>query len=395
MEQKLLAAVIQSREAFDEVLSTEIDGDFSEQAVIIWDTVKDYYGTDPEAAHVDKDIIKKRLTRKYPKHKDVFSNYLDTLPDVSSVNVIKEAIDVKLDSIRHKLAQEFVAGNNTQSIDSLLEKYNKLRMGELDAEHKSAEVYVNARVGSILKSGSLDNRIAILPESLNIQIKGGALPGHHVVVFAPTEMGKSLFGLNMAYGFIKQGKKTLYVGNEDPATDMIYRFMWRVTGMTDEEIQQDPERADKILDEKGYGNFIFVETEAGTPRELEELVKEYEPDVLMVDQIRNLDMGEVNKVIALEKAASTMRRLGKKYGMLTVSFTQAADSATGKAILSRGDIDFSNVGIPGTADLLIGIGATEDMEMKGERLLSFIKNKIGGDKNPVRVWFDNKLTKVQ
>lgn len=394
MEQKLLAAIIKDREAFDEVLSTEIDEDFSEQAQIIWESAKEFYGADAEAASVDIEIIKKRLSRKHPKHKDMFIQYLDNLPDVSSINVIKEALDVKLDSVQHKLAQELIAGTNNKKIDDLLEQYNKLRVGELDAEKKSAEVYVNTSVGSIIESSSVGNRIAILPESLNNQIKGGALPGHHVVVFAPTEMGKSLFGLNMAYGFIKQGKKTLYVGNEDPATDMIYRFMWRVTGMTDDEIQKDPQRADKLLQEKGYGNFVFVETESGTPREIEELIKEYEPDVLIVDQIRNLDMGETNKVLALEKAASTMRRFGKKYGIVSVSLTQAADSATGKAILARGDIDFSNVGIPGTADLLIGIGATEDMEMKGERMLSFVKNKIGGIKNPVRVWFDNKLTKV-
>lgn len=393
MEQKLLSAILHNREAFDEVLATEIDKDLSDQADIIWQVAKEYYANDPEANHVDIDIIKNRIGRQHPKHKDMFYTYLDTLPEVSTSNVIKEVLDVKLESLRHKIAQECVAGND-EKIDGLLENYNKLRMGELDAEKRSAEVYVNTTLGSILRESHTDNRIAVLPESLNNQIKGGALPGHHIVVFAPTEMGKSLFGLNMAYGFIKQGKKTLYVGNEDPAIDMIYRFMWRVTGMTDQEIQKDPEKADKILQQKGYENFIFVETEAGTPREIEELIKEYEPDVLIVDQIRNLDVGETNKVLALEKAASTMRRFGKKYGLVSVSLTQAADSATGKTILARGDIDFSNVGIPGTADLLIGVGATEDMEMRGERMLSFVKNKIGGDKNPIRVWFDNKLTKV-
>jgi len=90
-----------------------------------------------------------------------------------------------------------------------------------------------------------------------------------------------------------------------------------------------------------------------------------------------------------------MRKVGKKYNLVPISITQAGDSATGKSYLSRGDIDFSNVGIPGTADLLLGIGATEEMERGGERMISFVKNKISGNKIPLKVWFNQYLTRVE
>jgi len=393
MEQQLVAAAIKDRGAFGELLSTDVEQDFSDKARIVWNEVKEYYGNDPESASVDVNILKSRIERKHPKHAEMLCAYFDNLDGLSVPNLMQEIMEVKLSAVRHNLASELVAGNDSK-VDDLLDNYNKLRAGELH-DKSTAEVFINTSIKHIIDKSSGDNRIAVLPQSLNNQLKGGVLRQHHIVVFAPTEMGKSLFGLNMAYGFLKQGLKVLYCGNEDPATDMILRTMWRVTGMTEEEIRNSPEEAQKRLDERGWNNFIFVEIAPGTRREIEDLIVEHEPDILMVDQIRNLDMGEGNKVIALEKSAAMMRMFGKKYNIVPVSFTQAGDSATGKMILSRGDIDFSNVGIPGTADLLIGIGATEEMESKGERMISFVKNKVGGLKNPVKVWFDPFLTKVQ
>ena len=46
-------------------------------------------------------------------------------------------------------------------------------------------------------------------------------------------------------------------------------------------------------------------------------------------------------------------------------------------MLDGGDIDFSNVGIPAQADLLIGIGCNAEYEQQGLRMLTLIKNKIG------------------
>ena len=392
MEQQLVAAAIKSRGAFGELLSTDVEQDFSDKARLVWNEVKEYYGNDPESASVDINILKSRIERKHPKHAELLCAYFDNLDALSVPNLMEEVMALKLSAVRHSLASELMAGHDNK-VDELLDNYNKLRAGELH-EKSTSEVFINPSIEHIIDKSSGDNRIAVLPQSLNNQLKGGVLRQHHIVVFAPTDMGKTLFGLNMAHGFLKQGLKVLYCGNEDPATDMILRLMWRVTGMTEEEIRKAPDKAQKLLDERGFTNLIFVELAPGTRREIEDLIIEHEPDVLMVDQIRNLDMQEGNRVIQLEKAAAMMRMFGKKYNIVPVSFTQAGDSATGKMILGRGDIDFSNVGIPGTADLLIGIGATEDMEAKGERMISFVKNKVGGQKNPVKVWFDPFLTKV-
>lgn len=393
MENKLLSAAFHDREAFDQLLSADVETDLSDKGKILWKLLKEYYSTDAEAPKADVEVISHQIERQYPKHVDTFKVILDSLEQVSIPNIIKDTIEFKIDATKHQLAHALTSGKD-EYVNQLIDKLQKLREGRLKDPERKSEVLTNVSVADLVKRSSAENRIKVLPSALNEQIGGGVSKQHHIVVFAPTDMGKSLFALNMTYGFLKQGLKVLYGGNEDPADDLIYRLLWRMTGMPKEEIEKDFETADKLAAEKGYHNLVFAELAPGNPTELRDMIEEHQPDVLIVDQIRNLDMGETNRVLQLEKAATMMRNFGKQYNLLPVSMTQAADSATGQVILSRGDIDYSNVGIPGQADLLIGIGADEDMEMKGERMLSFVKNKINGQKTPLKVWFDPTLTKV-
>jgi KaiC/GvpD/RAD55 family RecA-like ATPase len=394
LEQRILTAVIQSREAFSNVLALDMDHDFSDKAAIIWNLVKEYYGNDETAKCVDPAIIKSQIDRQYPKHAEQLSNFLDDFDsdDVSITNLVKEVYEVKLDHLTDKIAS-VMAAKQFEEADHLVEQYNRLRDDEV-ASANAAKVIQGVSAGELMERTKQENLIKVLPMALNRAILGGVLRSHHIVVFAPTDMGKTLFAVNMSYGFLKQGLKVLYVGNEDPGEDILTRLLTRLTGMNVDAIRRNPDKADKIARKRGYDNFILVEADPGTESEIRKFVETYEPDVLIVDQIRNLDMRESNRVLQLERAAQMMRNIGKRYDLLPVSFTQAGDSATGKLFLERGDIDYSNVGIPGTADVLIGIGADGEMEMRGDRMLSLVKNKRGGNKEPIRVKFDHTISKV-
>jgi KaiC/GvpD/RAD55 family RecA-like ATPase len=396
VEQQILAAAVRDREAFQVVLSLDVDDEFSDQGHIIWDLVKDYYGNDAEAESVDRTILVSKIERKYPKHFKALSNFLDDCEteEVSIPNLQRELYELKLDNLSDKIAG-CMAAKNFDEATPLLEEYHRLRTDEEIVSAKDNKVLQDVSVHDLLERTSHENLTKVLPAQLNNRIEGGLLPGHHMVVFAPTDMGKTLFAVNLAYGFLKQGKRVLYVGNEDPAEDILTRLLTRMTGMTAKEIRRNPDRADDIAHRRGYENFTLVEADPGTEAELRGYIEEYEPDVLIVDQIRNLDMKESNKVLQLERAAQMMRNFGKRYDLIPVSFTQAGDSATGNKFLGRGDIDYSNVGIPGTADVLIGIGADEDMERQGFRMLSLVKNKRGGNKEPIRVRFLHNLSKVE
>jgi len=132
----------------------------------------------------------------------------------------------------------------------------------------------------------------------------------------------------------------------------------------------------------------------GTVQEIEKYIRKVEPDVLIVDQMRNLESSDTNRVLQLDAVARNLRNLGKKYNLYNFSLTQAGDSADNKLYLEMGDVDFSNTGVPGAADCMIGVGANREFLANGFRMLSFPKNKIGHTKEPVRVTLDSERSKL-
>jgi len=199
----------------------------------------------------------------------------------------------------------------------------------------------------------------------------------------------------MIAGFLQQELTVLYIGNEDPISDIVMRTVSRLTGMTKYEILDDPDTADQVARTKHYDNLILAGLAPGTPRQIQSLITEYKPDVVMIDQLRNLNVNEEHFVQKLEKAATAARNLGKANNVLMVSVTQAGDSATGKGPLDMGDVDSSNTGIPAQVDVMVGVGATHDDEASNRRVLSLPKNKRSGNHEFFPVAIDPQLSKIR
>lgn len=83
--------------------------------------------------------------------------------------------------------------------------------------------------------------------------------------------------------------------------------------------------------------------------------------------------------------------------MLGVSLTQAnaGDEARPKVWLRDSDVDSSRTGLPAQADLLLGIGADDDMLNTGARAVSLCKNKLSGNHEGFMVQFDYLRSKVK
>jgi hypothetical protein len=71
-----------------------------------------------------------------------------------------------------------------------------------------------------------------------------------------------------------------------------------------------------------------------------------------------------------------------------VSLTQAGNSATDKAVVEISDIDSSKVGIPAQGDLIIAIGADQQMKASGVRIINLPKNKLSGKHEFFEAHFD-------
>lgn len=381
-ERHVLSSIIKDRSAFDRIIKHVGPEDFTEQGRMVFESVVDYYDTDSSSSSIDVELLGNAVARRVSadKHKDVFRQLVNTIADVdtSPANVVDDLLKTKLDVTGRQLAAALLGGDRC---DELLRDYQDLSdsTGFTDGDEVDEDDRIGYSVEELVSTNfGGDNLIRIAPASLNRRLDGGVKPGHHVILFARPEMGKTMAVIEMIAGFVAQDLTVLYVGNEDPIADINMRVVNRLTGMTKLEVINKPREADEIARAAGYENIILHSATPGTVREIKTLIEKYKPEVLILDQLRNMNMNQDNYVLALESAAKAARQFAKAYSLVCVSVTQAGDSAAGKAVLDMGDVDFSNTGIPSQADLMIGLGANDQHAKNGEIVYSLPKNKISG-----------------
>ncbi len=133
------------------------------------------------------------------------------------------------------------------------------------------------------------------------------------------------------------------------------------------------------LDPEGLLHIYHMEP--GSVPEIEELVQEIKPEILVVDQFLNLDGAGDGNTKQMEANAKAIRNLLAKYDLVGVSVTQAGDRTERHnqevpAWLGMGDVYASRTALAGQADLMLGLGFDEEMKAQGLRAVSIAKNKM-------------------
>ena len=80
--------------------------------------------------------------------------------------------------------------------------------------------------------------------------------------------------------------------------------------------------------------------------------------------------------------------------MLVVSVTQAGESARNVLTLNSGDIDGSNIGMPGACDIMVMVGMDDEYYLRDLRRVAIVKNKRAGIHDAFTVGIDRWLTRV-
>jgi archaellum biogenesis ATPase FlaH len=389
----LLAAAFKARGAYDDVAASGEAETFPDSLKPLWDATRSYYERDLEARSVDPAILAAQVSRSLanPKHADAARELVEGIAEdeVSVANVREYITATAADRIGHALATAIATRRPRDEVGALIQQYT-----DLDAPQGAEDGEVPW--GGLLRSRlAREARVQVTPKVLNDRLHGGLLPGHNVIIFGRPESGKSALALTMACGFAKRGQRVLYVGNEDPVQDLMTRAIQNLTGASLAECEAHPDEVERSALSKGAGNLLFRELSPGSLTEIERLVRLYKPAVLVVDQLRNIKVAKTeNFTQLLDKAAQGIRALGKRYKLITVCVTQAGDSARGKPVLDDGDIDSSNTGIPAAADVLIGIGRTDQLEAAGQRMLSICKNKVTGRHDHFTVRINASITRI-
>lgn len=385
LDGQLIAAAIGSRKAWEKIAAHFDVSDFSAISKVWLPLINDWYNRDPQAQSVDKGaLVELGKTKIAAKHQETLVGFVRDLPEAPSPeNLVHVALEFKRFAVAQQLGAA-LAGGDEKRIADLLPQYDTLRKATaLESGKRKAEWDDAPTIEELFNEVGAANRIPIAPSKLNERTGGGALPGDHIIIVGRPEMGKSTFAINMGMSFVRREIRTMYVGNEDKIGKLKARGAARLTGMTWEEMEKDPEKRNKLFRQRGGEDFLlFTQLAHGSISAIAKRVEEWQPQVLIVDQIRNLSSGSKTDGMTqkLEALGIEMRALLLDYGLIGVSVTQA-NPVSGHLFLEMEDIDSSKTGLPAQADLIVGVNANEEMLRQNQRAVSLPKNKLNSADN--------------
>lgn len=399
----LLAACVRDRAAWERIKEHIDANDLTPTVGFWWKVLAQAYTRDRSATTLDVATLEALGSPQIPspKQADSLLGVLSSLvPPSSPLNVVHVALEIK----RKNLTAEFAAaqmGGDKKKADKLLTALNEI--WGVDSFEKEAAIWHDAQnvLGLFDRVGS-DKRIPFGCPAINGKLGGGLLPGHHVGIFGRTEIGKSTFVIDVTARLLKQGQRVLYIGNEDQIDILKLRTVGRILKKTQAELESNPQEA-----AKAFGEFedrlLMTQLYAGDVDSIQERVKEWKPTVLVIDQFRNLTGKDTDGMTQkMEANAIKLRAMLLEESLIGISVTQANDRSErhgqeAPIYLGTGDIDSSRVGLPGQCDLLLGIGANSDLKARGQRFISFAKNKLSSARDShegVVVNFDLSLSRV-
>lgn len=389
LENKLVACIIKSRGAYEKISKCLNNAHiFSSLGTRVVEEVQSFYNVDPSAEHVDLDLIKQKLIAENPKKDFLIEEYFANIPaEVSALNVVKLCEDMYKDSLRSDLIL-CLNSKDDERADELIKQ-----LQSFSVEEDEEGIYNATPIEELNKHFTGTNLIPIYPTALNTILGGGVPRQSQICIVARPDVGKSTVAINMAVGAAEKGFRVLYVGNEDPAPKMVMRILSRFLRKPEHEFRNQPD-TDQIALDRGYSNIFFKEMHPGNYAELRAWIVKLNPDVVVIDQIRNMNFKADSMTINLEQGVIATRNLAKEFNLVMVVITQAGDSATNKVVLDMNDVEWSNTGVSAQADLMIGVGQNPNLKEQGIVILSFPKNKLCAPIKPMSANIDYELNRI-
>ena len=380
LDGRVISAIIQSRDAYDRVRDHLSKDDLSPEGQMWYPLIKQWYMTDRNARSIDQALLIERAELTLPEaHKQSLISWLTGIaPEESPANVVLNLIEVKKFINGNKLC-EAIQGRKHKEIETLLEEYSGLLQATSLGTSEITWTMDDEEMDAALDQA---NKIKIAPKRLNDRLGGGMIPGDHLLIFGRPESWKTGFTVNVVSGILRQGKRVLYVGNEESTYKPRKRIVNNLSGMAGEEYEANKDLAMQKARENGFDNLHICRMYPGTLAEVEEAVKDIRPDVVVVDQIRGLDhpVQNGNRTEKLTVLGERFRNLGAKHNFLAISITQAGDKTErhGQEVpewMGMGDIDSNRTGLAGAVDVLLAVGTTAELEGRNQRAISICKNK--------------------
>lgn len=236
-----------------------------------------------------------------------------------------------------------------------------------------------------------ENLLSFDIELLN-KITGGGLPDKTLnILLAPTGVGKSLFMCHFSAAALKQGKNVLYITLEMSEEKISERIDANLLNITMNELKTIDKnnfmsKIDK-LSKKTQGKLIVKEyptssAHAGHFRALLEDLKikrNFKPDLICVDYLnictsQRIKNSQANSYTIMKSVAEELRGLAVEYNLPLITATQSNRAGNSNSDLGIEDTSES-FGVPMSADLMLAIISTEELEAMNQIMIKQLKNR--------------------
>ena len=237
-----------------------------------------------------------------------------------------------------------------------------------------------------------EDKIPFDIELLNKITKGGLTNKSLNIALAGTGVGKSLFMCHVAAASLMQGKNVLYITCEMAEEKIAERIDANLLNVNIQDISSLSKKMfeDKVtkVAKKVQGSLIIKEYPTAQAHsghfkallnELQ-LKKNFHPDIIFIDYLNICASSQyrpgsnVNSYTVIKSIAEELRGLAVQFKVPIVSATQTTRSGYGNS-----DVDITDTsesfGLPATADLMIALISTEELEGLGQIMVKQLKNR--------------------
>jgi len=314
------------------------------------------------------------------------------------------ASDVLSDMFRQQVGEEianlgfeYVNGEHKslEPLRSILENYNEDFTPNLSVE------WANIDMDYLLEKSDLEAQWTFNLPTLARKV-AGVNGGHLIMIGARPETGKTsshasfIAGPN---GFAEQGAKCVILCNEEIVTRVASRYLNASTGMTLNQIRDNPSAA-LAKYQRVKGSIHFKDSTGKDMAWVESVVKAYKPDIVVLDmgdKFARLN-GAAREDMMLKANAIYARDIAKQYECAMFYMSQLSAEAEGKVILNQSMMEGSKTGKASEADLMLLIAKnpalSEDDAMEDPmRHINITKNKLTGWHGKVTCMLDGRIAR--
>jgi len=284
----------------------------------------------------------------------------------------------------------------------IIDKSSKREKGEIPDILKDAlSVSFDQHIGHdfiedaddrFISYNTVEDKLPFDLEMMNKITKGG-LPNKTLnVVMAGTGVGKSLFMCHCAANNLMMGKNVLYISMEMSEEKIAERIDANLMNLPIQELSNLPkdmyDKKVKSIRDKTTGKLIVKEyptasAHTGHFRHLLQelnLKKDFIPDIIYVDYLnicasaRMRANSSVNSYTMVKSIAEEMRGLAVEFKLPIVTATQTNRQGFTSTDVGLEDTSES-FGLPATADLMVALISTEELEELDQIMVKQLKNR--------------------